>query len=131
MTGFLNRFFGRKAEGSGSKGQSDPKPEPKPKKEKGAFFLDPDQAKTLGNIDYMRTPVTVKKTFMQGAAEIVEQVSAIEKVTLSDSTKSAPAESAQSTPDQAAPIPPITERRRSGSDLDAFRKMARDIKRGE
>lgn len=138
MTGFLNRFFGRKPEDSGSEGKSNPKPEPKPqsepkpKTEKGSFFLNPDEAKTFGNIDYMRTPVTVRKTFMQGAAEIVEQISATEKITLSESSKSASSEpSAKSTPDSATPIPPVTERRRSGSDLDAFRKMARDIKRGE
>ncbi|MEM7770319.1 MAG: hypothetical protein AAGA75_09360 [Cyanobacteria bacterium P01_E01_bin.6] len=32
----------------------------------GSFFLDPDDAKTFGDIDYMRTSKTVKRTFPKG-----------------------------------------------------------------
>ncbi|MEM1368926.1 MAG: hypothetical protein AAGG02_13110 [Cyanobacteria bacterium P01_H01_bin.15] len=51
-----------------------------PKKSKEAFFLDPDSAKTFGDIDYMRKPNRVRHTFPKvngsSGAEIVEEVNA-------------------------------------------------------
>jgi hypothetical protein len=37
--------------------------------EKGSFFLDGDESKSLGNIEYMRTPNTVRRTFAKKAGE--------------------------------------------------------------
>ena len=49
-----------------------------------AYFLDQDSAKTFGDIDYMRTPKAVRKTFptVNGVkgADIVGVFSATEKI---------------------------------------------------
>ncbi len=37
---------------------------PEPKE---AFYLEPDDAKTLGDIDFMRTPITIRRTFPKTA----------------------------------------------------------------
>ena len=50
MAGFLGLFGGKK-EG------------------KEAFFLDNDESKSLGDIEYMRTPNTVRRTFAKKAGE--------------------------------------------------------------
>ena len=48
-----------------------------------SFFLSSDEAKTLGNIDYMRTPKTVRRTFPKTMSnkvgEQIEVISALDK----------------------------------------------------
>ncbi len=94
----------------------------------GAFFLNADDAKSFGNIEYMRTPKTIKKTFpgTGGSKEMVEveaTVSSMQKIN-----------------DKVAPIfEPTTfnaeqngangDRRRADSSLDLFRNMAKDLKK--
>ncbi len=94
----------------------------------GSYYLDADEAKTFGNIEYMRTPKTVKKMFpgTDGSKEMVEI-----EVTVS---------SMQRISDKVAPIfePTIpaaeqnganSDRRRADSNLDMFRNMAKDLKK--
>lgn len=50
MAGFLGLFGGKK-------------------EDKEAFFLDNDESKSLGDIDYMRTPNTVRRTFAKKVGE--------------------------------------------------------------
>lgn len=50
MAGFLGLFGGKK-------------------EDKEAFFLDNDESKSLGDIEYMRTPNTVRRTFAKKAGE--------------------------------------------------------------
>jgi len=50
MAGFLGLFGGKK-------------------EEKEAFFLDNDESKSLGDIEYMRTPNTVRRTFAKRPGE--------------------------------------------------------------
>ncbi len=103
--------------------------EPKPTKE---FFLDPDEAKTYGNIDYMRTPKAVKKTFpaspdKKKVVEVVELVSSVEKVDPEAQNKGQPE------PSVSEVVPPAQEeqeRRRRDPNLDLFRSMAKDLRRG-
>ena len=50
---------------------------PEPKE---AFYLEPDDAKTLGDIDFMRTPITIRRTFPKTASnkkggESIKQIS--------------------------------------------------------
>lgn len=52
MAGLFGLFGGNKEEGS-----------------KEAFFLDNDESKSLGDIEYMRTPNTVRRTFAKKAGE--------------------------------------------------------------
>lgn len=71
MTGFIRGLFGKK--------------EKAPEEPKGAFFLDDDTAKSMGNLDYMRKPSKVRRTFPKSVSspdkkEYVQETSAMEKV---------------------------------------------------
>ncbi|MGP1387298.1 MAG: hypothetical protein ACTS2F_27305 [Thainema sp.] len=164
MTGFIKGLFNRKKsddqpEAPKPKAQKPPKPKqekpPKPQKEEKAFFLDPDDAKTFGDIDYMRTAKTIKRTFPKtksnpnSSKPRIEQVSAMGSSKVSDAyapdyMKATPAKGSvvnSSTPDymQATPYQTdegiksdrtsIDERRRSDTNMEMFRNMAKDMKR--
>ncbi|WP_055077151.1 hypothetical protein [Pseudanabaena sp. 'Roaring Creek'] len=105
----------------------------KDKKEKSegqesSYFLDQDSAKTFGNIDYMRTPKAVKKTFptINGVkgAEITEIVSATEKIESSEINISNPSE-----PVSQSTFEPKKLNTRVDSSMDIFLNMAKDIKK--
>lgn len=134
MTGFIKRLFGSKQNDEGSNAQ------PKPKKERPkAYFLDPDSAKTFGDIDYMRKVETVRKTFPKTrdnpkGSESVVEVSSIEFRNLSKAKPQPPtsamSQEVQKQQESKTPQPETnsTERRRADSNLDAFRNMARDLR---
>ncbi len=132
MVGIFRRFFG-----SRSKADSTPAPETVSKAAKSkdnSFFLDPDEAKTFGNIDYMRTPKTVKHTFLDFGAtekvEVVEQVSSLGKVKLvTEEAKIPEAPSEQGSSISSSSNSGANPRRQAGSDMDTFRNMARNLKR--
>ncbi len=96
---------------------------------KEAFFLEPDSAKSFGNAEFMRKPVTTRRTFPKtlkgGGGELVQQVSSLEKVKIQEN--GLPAVPTQKKVAEQAPAPVNNERRRSDSSLDMFRKMAKDI----
>jgi hypothetical protein len=127
MVGIFRRFYG-------SRGQADSKPssgtaaQPAKKKD-NTFFLDPDEAKTLGNIEYMRTPRIVKHTFQDFGStekvEVVEQVSSLSKVKLAVEQAKAPEQSSSTSNSSSG----AGSRRQGGSDMDMFRNMARSLKR--
>lgn len=88
MVGIFKRLFGSRGKAAAtSSPETVAKPTPKKAKNDNTFFLDPDEAKTLGNIEYMRTPRIVKHTFQDFGSkekvEVVEQVSSLGKVKLS------------------------------------------------
>jgi hypothetical protein len=56
MVGIFRRFFGSRGRAA-SQSLSETVSQPAKKKD-NTFFLNPDEAKTLGNIEYMRTPRT-------------------------------------------------------------------------
>ncbi len=93
-----------------------------------SFFLDPDEAKTLGNLDYMRTAKKVRKTYPTskawGAGFAEEtQTSAMEKLKPSDQRpEQEPEIKVSETAKQE-----ISERRRASADMDMFRNMAKNI----
>ncbi|NJR71024.1 MAG: hypothetical protein HC771_22090 [Synechococcales cyanobacterium CRU_2_2] len=71
MTGFIRGLFGKKQKA--------------PESPKEAFFLDDDAAKSLGDLDFMRNPNTIRRTFPKSASspekkEFVQDISATEKV---------------------------------------------------
>ncbi|NEQ84440.1 MAG: hypothetical protein F6K26_31000 [Moorea sp. SIO2I5] len=101
------------------------------------YFLDTDQAKTMGNIDYMRSNVKVKKSFPKTktavlSGEVVEQISATDKVTLSRNqtpmATSKPGSQSGATSGQNGQV--SSQRRRPDSSLDPFLKMAQDLRKG-
>jgi hypothetical protein len=129
MTGFIKNLFG-------SKGNSQPKA-PKPEEKGGAYFLSADEAKTLGDIEYMRTPKKVKHTFPKGKVEGEYEVE-ISAMGKSDASKPQSTVSdaafasmmpASNEPSEPSPTLPNGDRRKSDTSLDMFRNMARDIKK--
>lgn len=96
----------------------------------GAFFLNSDEAKTFGNVEFMNKSQTIKRTFpktrsSQGG-EIVQEISAMKKQRLSQIANNI----AAATQPISAPEPfSSNDRRSTDSNLDAFRQMARDMKK--
>jgi hypothetical protein len=119
MTGFIRGLFG------GNKANNNSE----------AFFLDEDTAKGLGNVDFMRTPKTVKKSYPKAAGSLnvitgeeVVTISSIDKVESGEAPKpKSIATSTQSTTPATSSytVPP----RRSSNDLDMFRQMAKNMKK--
>jgi hypothetical protein len=79
--GLLDRLLGN---GPGAGAFSSKKPTPqtdgaKKDNDKATFFLDADASSTLGNVDYMRSPNTIRRTFPgsadnPGGKEFIQQV---------------------------------------------------------
>jgi hypothetical protein len=96
-----------------------------------SFFLDPDEAKSMGDIDYMRTAKKVRKTFpgtkaWGSAFEQEVTVSAMKKLS-NDEQKAAQPESFEILEEAKEEA---TARRKASNDLDMFRNMAKDIRKG-
>ncbi len=121
---------------------------------KNDFFLDPDDAQTMGDINYMRKSVRVRRTFPKTLKNkdgfaIEKQVSATEDVALSDrnvgnglvssnnsftpSNNSFVAQTQNTvTQEPSNNIQPTSnpeERRQTDTNMDMFRNMARNIKK--
>jgi hypothetical protein len=133
MVGIFRRLFGWRGQAAAtSSPETVAKPTPKKAKNDNTFFLDPDEAKTLGNIEYMRTPRIVKHTFQDFGSkekvEVVEQVSSLSKVKLSTEQAKTP-ETAAEQGSSASSSSGASPRRQGGSDMDTFRNMARSLKR--
>ncbi|HEY9622546.1 MAG TPA: hypothetical protein V6C78_19460 [Crinalium sp.] len=138
MVGFIKGFFGTKSkpesleeitqqsvEVSGESGQTSK-----------AFFLNPDEAKTFGNIEYMRSTKTIRRTFpkTRGNGEefdLVQQVSALEAVK-AEVKEASTTPVVDATPKPAASVKnqePSPSAAVTDTNLDMFRRMARDIKK--
>jgi len=90
-----------------------------------AFYLDPDDAKSLGDIDYMRKPMKVKKSFPKMAGGKAVNIPEETPKPAMEMAKKIVAES--STPESTTNG--TASRRRPDSNLDMFRSMARDMKK--
>ena len=159
MAGFLSGLFKGKQSAEMTEVKEAVKKEPKPEVKQpkpqavparqasakaGAYFLDADQAKTYGDIDYMRTAKAVRRTFPKTASqpeekEFVQTVSAmsaatqgkpgefvspltqaaLEKITDQPSTEASFASAPQ----------PVTQRRKADSSMNMFRNMAKEIRK--
>ncbi len=130
MTGFIRGLF--------SRNNKQPRA-PKPPKQTGAFFLSEDDAKTFGDIDYMRSSKVVKRTFARKKGqteelESVRQISAMDKREV-DERRRASQNSAAATTSSFTPAPKQEDssfqRRTAKTDtsMDMFRDMAKDIKK--
>jgi hypothetical protein len=111
-------------------GKKDQKEESEnPEKTESSYFLDQDSAKTLGDIDYMRTPKAVRRTFptVNGVkgADITSAFTATEKVEDSKiETKNKSSE-----PIAESTFEPKKLNTRVDSSMDMFLNMAKDIKK--
>lgn len=130
MTGFIKGLFKKK------NADDAPASESSAPNGKGAYFLEPDDAKTFGDIDYMRTSKMVRRTFAKGEAR-VRQVSAMDDVEMNGATfgsaqtpQQKPQPSSQSETKTFKPSSSEAKRRSPDSNMDMFRNMAKDIRKG-
>jgi hypothetical protein len=112
---------------------------------KDAFYLPDDDAKTFGDIDYMRSSKKTRRTFPKQVVgednEFFNEVSSTKKsdrkdqptfnspfntTPLNGSQPSKPSEPPSSSPSNSSNS---AERRRADPNMDTFRNMARDIKK--
>ncbi len=151
MAGFFG-FFGKKGKKEQAGDAASAKKEAK--KEDKTYFLDADQAKTYGNIDYMRTVKSIRRTFPKTIGnsrefERTTQISALGTIksdgagfgTLNGSTDpAAPLQSftretngstsgSAQTPTTGKSSEDTSERRRKDTSMDMFRNMAKDIRK--
>jgi hypothetical protein len=140
VTGFIRGLFGSK-----SKGDAEDVVQPKE-----AFYLPDDDAKTFGDIDYMRSSKRTRRTFPKQAVgennEYFNEVSSTQKAKpveksafssspfntapLADSNGSAqPSDPSSFSSPAASTSSGSTDRKRSDTSMDMFRNMARDIRK--
>jgi hypothetical protein len=95
-----------------------------------AFFLDPDEAKTMGDIDYMRKARKVRKSFPSTKAwgkafEVEEEISATQK----NGFKSQQTSASEFTNSSSELKAETSQRRKADSNMDLFRNMAKDMRK--
>jgi hypothetical protein len=131
MTGFIRGLFNKnKADDIETSASSETG-----SKDANAFFLDADSAKTFGDIDYMRTPKAVKKSFpkmgdSKEGAEMEEVVSSMVKggEAMGEAAKSSP-KMEKVEVETYQPPKEIDRRMNTDTSMDMFRNMAKDIKK--
>lgn len=135
MSGFIGALFGLFG---GKKANNQPNPG------KGeAFYLDSDSASSLGDVKFMRTPKSIKRSFPTAVGklnlvtgEVEDSISSMEKrksAVAPKSVSSTPAATSTSTSTPSSSTPTfkpttVAPRRSVDSGMDMFRNMARDIK---
>ncbi|MDX2097141.1 MAG: hypothetical protein SFW36_05140 [Leptolyngbyaceae cyanobacterium bins.59] len=132
MVAFIKGIFGSK-----KKNEVEATPEVQPTQpaaaKSQAYFLDADEARTFGDVDYMRSARSVRRTFPagQGEMEVIKQVSAMKMVVEGELVSEMPApktaETASEPPKMAGSSSEVGERRRTDTNMDMFRSMARNI----
>jgi hypothetical protein len=128
MAGFFGLF------GSKSKYVDEVTEQDRQSTQKGeAYYLKADEAKSLGNVEYMRQPKTIKRTFpktlsSQGG-ESVQQISATEKMKINAALIASNGSNSNGTKSATPEIQPQAERRSVDGSMDMFRKMAREMKK--
>jgi hypothetical protein len=123
MTGFIKGLFRRNQDVSDKK---------------GAYYLEPDDAKTFGDIDYMRSSKTVKRTFAKGDPR-VRQISALKDEEMKESPNGTSSSTSSSnstftpssfgTPSFKPKQDDQAPRRAPDSNMDMFRNMAKEIRK--
>jgi hypothetical protein len=93
-----------------------------------AYFLNADEAKSFGNIEFMRKSNTIRRTFPK-IGESIKEISSMQKNS-SNGNGIAPTSASSNGTKPATPAnQPQIERRSSDSSMDMFRQMAREIKK--
>jgi len=106
----------------------------------GSYFLEPDDAKTYGDIDYMRKSKTVRRTFPKTmgsskGAEFIQEVSSMKAAKKtgfqSNNSSSISSNSDSSFGTSESSFQPTEPQRRRSTDtnMDMFRNMAKKIKK--
>lgn len=108
--------------------------------EKDAYYLTPDESKTYGDIDYMRTSKTVRKTFAKsvsgGGGELIQEVSAMKakkkfgNEPFNSSTSESFGDTLSSSTDSTPSFSPSSSRKtNTDTSMNMFRSMAKQIKK--
>ena len=126
MAGLFGLFGGKKK-----------KDQAQSRDEKDSFFLNPDEAKSMGDIDYMRLSKKIRRTFPKTpgnqVTEIVKEVSSIKVSIQSDLSNGVNTQSTWGQPQTENVSQPESEskptRRVNDTSMDLFRQMAKDIKK--
>lgn len=121
MAGFFGLFGGNKNKGPESK---------------EAFFLNEDDAKTFGDIDYMRKEVVIHRTFAKkkglGDLESFKSVSSSASKSVGDASYGVSTSSSTDSVSESKPVTPQTPKftqKQTSTSMDMFRNMAKDIRR--
>jgi len=136
MTGFINRLFGSKDRNE-SKEATPPKAKPaRPQHQGSTFFLDEDEARSLGNADYIRRADKIKRTFPESKGSGSKgfsteyEVSSLEKRRAEQRLEEAKSSNSASFGSAQTPKEnPAESRRQADSSMDMFRNMARDLRK--
>jgi len=136
VTGFIKKLFRSKSQDAETSIDSI---KPAQIERGNTYYLNADDAKTFGNLDYMRSSKTVRHTMPKGKVgednAYVRVISASEATSLTGSIPQAPltpkgANQSVNPSTSQSVSPDASTRRRPDSSLDMFRNMARDIKKG-
>lgn len=142
MTGFIRGFFGSKPQieetssasangATNNEASNNAVRQSQPASK--AFFLSDDEAKTLGDIEYMRTPSKLRRTFPKAAGvevnEMVSEISALEKKVQLSKAQGEIVNPAPTATSESINLntEAIAERRRTDNSMDMFRNMARNL----
>jgi hypothetical protein len=98
-----------------------------------AFFLPPDEAQTLGDSQFMRKSVKVRRTFPKTASnakggEQIKEISSLEQKNNNSNGKVESASNFNSTIEPSVQKE-VQERRANDSNMDMFLNMARNLKK--
>jgi hypothetical protein len=130
MTGFMRGFFAKPKYVDETSAAPE---EVVSAEEKGAFFLDATDAQTMGNAEYMKASKKIRRTFPKTLdtpehMEYVQELSAMERVA-NGKAGSETAPKVDSKPSENKSFENSALRRSTGSDMDMFRNMAKDIRK--
>ncbi|GAB4377684.1 MAG: hypothetical protein Kow00121_27840 [Elainellaceae cyanobacterium] len=126
MTGFIKGLFGSKKADEVAQRDGTPKP-----KQQEAFYLSADDAKTYGDIEFMRSSKSTRRTFPKTKFgtdnEFIQTISSLEKIKKGQGMISMSGSAPES--QAAASRAEIEERRRTDTNMDMFRNMAREMRK--
>lgn len=101
----------------------------------GAYFLSADDAKSFGNVEFMRKEITIKRTFPKtlksDRGEVIRQISSMEaaRVMGNGVVPVVPTANGNGAKLSTSDVQAQPERRSGDSSMDMFRKMAREMKK--
>lgn len=144
MTGFIKGLFrSKKAETTDTPEptqkqqakQPAPKREVAPKPQRSgsseAYYLSADDAKTYGDIEFMRSTKSIRRTFPKSkdgkTPEVVQKISSLEKA--ADQGLIPSALNTTTSQSSIEDTLKVAERRKADTSMDAFRNMAREIRK--
>lgn len=135
-------LFGGKPKDDTNKGKQVKPRQPQPRRE--AFYLEPDDAKTMGNTEFMRKRNKIRRTFpktkSREASEFIQEISSIDKIidkvpnknqsSFENQTTTSFSSTNNTQPQVQKEDTNFSAKRRSAdTSMDFFRNMAKDIKK--